>query len=210
MNNENWLVKSTAAGKADLSTIIKTPEANPERLYHLIADIIDQDPYELDGRKWAARPQSFYVEQLGYSVETLRRIIKLPPFVRQTREIAGRNTTLLRLGNPDVLTDKHLANTMSKIWRLKIGRPQTSKAEYGCICGLIGIWPKEHAIEIFKLVLDQWSDFMACAKFEMDELEAKGEGKAKFYKWPSLTVIRRFSNAAIEVWTTEKQAKLSW
>ena len=94
---------------------------NVESLRLLVAAEIALNPFEHEGFQWAARPQEWWIEQLGFSVSTLNRLIRKPPFVRQTKQIDGKNTTLLREGKPGQKTPRHIANMMSRNWRKRSG-----------------------------------------------------------------------------------------
>lgn len=173
-------------------------------LRELIAAEIAVNPFEHEGFQWAARRQEWWTEQLGFSVSTLNRLIRKPPFVRQMKQIDGRNTTLLRDGKPGPKTPRHIANIMSRIWRRKYDRPVT-RVEYGCMIGLAEEWPDGHQVEIFKLVISNegWPEFMAGVWIEI----AKLDGVKRFYKFPTLTVIRRFHMVGVELYQMNAQQK---
>lgn len=88
-----------------------------DALRKLVAGEIAANPYLLYGFDWCAMPQPMMAAKLGFSVETLRRLISKPPFVRVYREIDGKKRVLVREGVPPPITPKHIANTMSKVWR---------------------------------------------------------------------------------------------
>lgn len=177
-----------------------------ESLRALVAAEIAANPFEHEGFQWAARPQEWWTEQLGFSVSTLNRLIRKPPFVRQTKQIAGKNTTLLREGKPGQKTPRHIANIMSRMWRKRYDRPVT-RSEYGCMNGLAEEWPDGHQVEIFKLVISNegWPEFMAGVHIQVDLLGHNG--KKRFYKFPTLTVMRRFHAVALELYQMQQQAK---
>lgn len=162
------------------------------------------NPFEHEGFQWAARPQDWWTEQLGFSVSTLNRLIRKPPFVRQTKQIDGKNTTLLREGKAGKKTPRHIANIMSRIWRKRYDRSVT-RYEYGCMIGLAEEWPEGHQVEIFKLVISKegWPEFMAGVWIEI----AKLDGVKHFYKFPTLTVMRRFHTVALELYQMHSQQK---
>jgi hypothetical protein len=175
-----------------------------ESLRALIAAEIAVNPFEHEGFQWAARPQEWWTEQLGFSVSTLNRLIRKPPFVRQTKQIDKKNTTLLREGKPGQKTPRHVANIMSRIWRKRYDRPVT-RAEYGCMIGLAQEWPEGYQVEIFKRVISNegWPEFMAGAWIEITKLD----GVKRFYKFPTLTVMRRFHTVAVELYQMHAQQK---
>lgn len=175
-----------------------------EALRKLVAVSVAGSPYEYEGFQWCALPQSIIAGELGISVETLRRMISKPPFVRERTHKEGKPITLIREGIPGPMTTRHVANMMSRIWRKRYGRA-VAKAEYGCMIGLAENWPKGHQVEIFRLVISKegWAEFMAGAWIEIEKLE----GVKRFYKFPSLTVMRRFHTVAVELYQMHAQQK---
>lgn len=177
-----------------------------EPLRKLIADSIANQPHELDGFLWAAHPQDWYCAELDISKETLRRWISKPPFVRQVKQIDGRNMTLLREGEPGPITHRHIANIMSNIFRKKFDKPVTRKG-YGCLIGLAETWPQGEQVEIFKTVLADWQSFMSGVHCIIMEMQDAGEDVVKrFYSFPSISVMRRFSDVALELHLMKVQA----
>lgn len=175
-----------------------------EALRSLITESIRANPVELDGFQWAAHPQEELCRKLGISVSTLYRRVKAPPFVSKRRLIDGKMTALIREGLPGPQTHYDLAQIMSAIWRKKFGKANTKK-EFGCLKGLAEVWPEGQQVQIFKTVLNDWSAFMAGAKIEMQLLG--DEGRPLYYEFPSLTVLRRFPEVAVELHQMTQQAK---
>ena len=112
-------------------------------------------------------------------------------------------TALIREGLSGPKTHYDLAQVMSAIWRKKFGKPNT-KPEFGCLVGLAEVWPDGEQVDIFKIVLNDWSAFMAGAKIEMQLLG--DEGRPLYYEFPSLTVLRRFPEVAVELHRMTQQA----
>jgi hypothetical protein len=82
-----------------------------------------------------------------------------------------------------------------------LARPiSTTHREYGCLCGLAEHWPDGAEVALFKLVLKDWPAFMSGVKVQLAEMAGKGQPvKWRYYEWPSLAVVRRFANIAIEM-----------
>lgn len=180
------------------------PKPKPEAVRKLIADTIATAPFELDGFQWCALPQPVIASMLGMSVETLRRVISKPPFIRERTHKDGKPVTLLREGVPAPMTHRHVANIMSRIWRKKYDRT-VNKAEYGCMIGLAENWPDGHQVEIFKLAVKEWTEFMAGVHIQIELLG--DEGVKRFYEFPTLTVMRRFHTVATELYSMQQQQK---
>jgi hypothetical protein len=93
---------------------------------------------------------------------------------------------------------------MCRIWRKRFGRT-VRRHEYGCIIGLAEEWPDGRQVEIFKLVTSNegWPEFMAGVWIEI----AKLDGVKHFYKFPTLTVMRRFHTVAVDLYQMHVQQK---
>jgi hypothetical protein len=172
---------------------------NATALKTLIEECCLEDAYQLDGYVWTSRPQELLSAKLQISVATLRRYISKPPFVRKSRHVNGKLTTLLRVGEPGPETDYDIAQKMSAIWRKKTSKKNTPK-EFGCLIGLAQNWPKGHQIELFKICLNEWQDFMSAVDYWIQTQEPDVDAVYKhYYKYPSITVMRRFHLAAMEL-----------
>ncbi|MEP9387259.1 hypothetical protein [Mesorhizobium sp. KR9-304] len=177
------------------------PQYHVDALRDLVAATIAASPYELDGFSWCALPQPEMAAKIGCSVETVRRIIRKPPFVRRRR----KNITLVREGVPGPVTNYDRAQIMSSIWRKVTGK-RTTIHEFHCLLGLAGEWPEGLQITLFKIVLWDWPFFMSAVKHHIDmELSVSSlEGKEptlkkRFFAFPSITVMRRFAFLALEI-----------
>jgi len=177
------------------------------KLIELIAAGIVSHPIERGGFLWCGAPQDEWAKELKVSTRNFRRMIQEPPIVREPANVEtpeGKivKYTLLRVakqGEPPTKTPQHVANIMRSVWKEKVDRPISGK-EHGCLLGLAQVWPEGCQIDIFKTVLDNWSGFMAGVKIIQEIMAHKGEAvTVKFYKYPSITVMRRFPQAAIEL-----------
>ena len=169
------------------------------RLRELVEQRAAQQPHHLDGRAWAAEPQDWYCGQLGVSPATLRRAIAGPPFVRTTRRVDGRNVTLLRVGDPAPKSARDYVNIMRAIWRRRTRR-QLGAREAGCLYGLVGAWPEGETPKLLALVLDDWPEFMAGVK------AAAPEAGDRYLRYPSLALVRRYPQVAVEMQLMRDQA----
>lgn len=176
-----------------------------ELLCALIASEIAANPFQLDGHQWAARPVEWWTAKLGKSERTLRDwITKAGNIVRDRALVDGKVTPVLRLGDPNAMTTRHMARILEKVWKDKTSIP-TSAADFGRFSQLARDWPDGYQPAILKHVLADWQLFMSAVDFVVEEVNSlanvNGEPpplKKKFFKFPSLRVIVAFSAAAVE------------
>lgn len=173
--------------------------SNKEALCMLIETVIASDPIELEGFIWAARPQDWWTAQLGFSISTLNRLIREPPFVRKRR----KGMTLLRIGEPGPVTPYDLALSMSTIFRKRF-KKQTTLLDFQCLLALASEdwpdgWPNGLEIELFKLVTSKegWVEFMVGVKLI--------EPVPKFYEFPVIPLIRKHHRVAVDMLVTRYQ-----
>lgn len=116
--------------------------------------------------------------------------------MRKRRHVQSKITTIIRVGTPEPKTQRDYVNILATIWRQKIGRPIPAD-EIPLLWGLVADWPEGQAPALLSCVLDNWAGFMAGAHMEIERL---GEaGFKRYYRYPSLPVIRRFYTAAVEL-----------
>jgi hypothetical protein len=202
------LVLKMASGKILHLKTKHIPQLSPKasQIAKLIADVINADPHHQDGFAWANRPQEWWSAKLGFSVETFRRLISKPPFVRERiiDPSTAKQVTLVRVGKPGQKTKKHLQNIMSAIWRKQMECNLPSKC-FGHLAGLVDHWGHDRAVDIFKLVMNDWSRFMAGVHMEIALLG--DEGKKRYYRYPATSVILRFWSVGVEMYVMDQQAK---
>lgn len=175
-------------------------------LLQIIEKAALEEPYEYDGLTWARFTQPELAETAGFSLSTVERLIREPPIQRLSiKDLeTGRKVTLLRVGEK-VLTATDRARIMAKIAE-KAGA-RVERAHYGMLRGLVNAWPADLQLAIFECAMRNWSDFMIGVDFEIEAMKARGEKAVKrFYKFPSIGVIRRFPAVALELYETELQA----
>lgn len=180
-------------------------QSKTEARQQLVSGVIASEPFELDGFQWCAMPQTDMAAKLDFSISTLNRLIRKPPFVRDRTHREGKPITLVREGQPGAKTPRHVANIMSRIWRQRFNRYPT-RAEYGCMIGLAETWPDGRQVEIFKLIVSPqgWAEFMAGVHIDVELL---GDlGKKRFYKFPTLSVMRLFHSRAVERYQMQQQS----
>lgn len=185
------------------------------KLAVLVEQTITETPFELDGRRWAARSQEEWASLIDASVATLRRIISKPPFVRdRTHNAEGHQITVLRLGKPGKKSPRHLANIMANIFEQKTKRRPTKRG-YGCLVGCAGVWPEGHQVEIFRLVMKEWSTFMDRFRLALDTGAIEPPTPKEYAKpvpylklqHPHLPTLRLGASVAVELYQMRLQEK---
>jgi hypothetical protein len=198
----------------------------------LVEKTIAEDPYELDGFAWAARPQSFYCAELSISTATLRRLISEPPFVRLPKlvgdgpvVISGKKQisgpvkmTLLRTGEAPPKSIADTANETKKImiavWKKTTGHPVTqdqTRLLWGMALDMMGLCAElglpvdaagELSIAVIKYALADWKAVATATKFAAQSTPGY---KPRFYDYPSIANIRRFYKAAVHAYAMHLQ-----
>lgn len=182
-------------------------DAKTQRVIELVKQGLAEAPFPHDGVEWVAASQPEWAAELGFSVETFRRIISKPPFDRDRKLINGKTVCLVRIGEKRPHSHKRIANTIAKIWKSKTGL-DVDRHYYGCFYGCAETWPADCAVDIFKCVLANWEQFASVAK---DNLWAASASKGKephaerHYKYPSPSFIRKTTDAAIEFYIMQMQ-----
>ena len=186
----------------------KAPGVKVKKIVDLVAKTVASEGFEHLGVTWAKRPQNWWVESLGFSVETFRRYVSKPPFARECviDPDTGVKVTLIRVGPTMPKTRKHIQNTLVGIWRAKTGL-DISRKQYGHFAGMVDHWG-DQAEEILKLVLSDVPAFMAGAKIEIAMLGDKGYMRY-FNEFPPTSFILRFHQAGSEMYLMKQQAKFA-
>lgn len=136
-----------------------------EALSRYIQAGIEADPVEHNGSLWVTVRQSDLADTLGIPLPSLKRLIKMPPFVRTAKGLGDAKRTLMRLGEPEVEDpQKRIANTMSKMWRQNRGWELTPASHYGPLLGLARVLPEGWQIKIFKHAVNFWGEFVTLTR----------------------------------------------
>lgn len=184
----------------------KDRQEKHDRLCRLINEVIEaNEPQTFEGYNWAILPQSEWCKLLGVSDRTLRELIKITPICKTTTKVEGQKTVLLRVGVPDPKDTLKAAKVMADLFFKNTGKKPTEQ-ERGMLRGLAQQWPLGAETQIFQCVLNLWPEFMAGVKLEVERMLYAGE-KAfnRFYKYPSISVILRFHQVAVELYTMQLQ-----
>jgi len=181
---------------------IKEPSASAARqeLIALIEDLVSKDPFTFEGHAWAARPQSFWCEQIHVSTKTLGRYITEPPIVRRRKVVEGKLMSLLRIGEPPPKDANEYARILRGVWRNKTGMDAPADDEgrqqwehwkrclWGYVKDVMAVpavqeftdEPGELAVAAFKHALDCWQMVAAGIKIAA---EARPNYKPRFWDY---------------------------
>ncbi len=92
------------------------------------------------------------------------------------------------------------------------GKVKVSPREHGCLVGLAEVWPDGHQMAILKCVLEDWTGFIVLAKMTAEAAQDAETGDtdlpvpgAKFFNHPTLPVVRKFAEAAVEFYLGKLQ-----
>lgn len=195
-------------------------KARHDKLCELILTSMETEGQDHDGRRWIVRPCAEWAAALGVDRKTVSRLIQHPPIQRLDTgalDASGKwkRVTALRLalpGEPPLAPGpKHIAHKMQKLFVAKTGRTP-GKMEYGCMIGLAELWPAGYQVAIFTHLLAEWGWYAAAIKarieFERDALGVTGL-VARYYRFPSIRVLRRWPHVVADAYLTDWQLKYS-
>lgn len=200
-----------------------TIELTKAKLAGLITDCIaglhEDPPVERGGVTWMPADQEVLARHLGVSVKTLYRWTAELPFQREAAAVYGHGkVSLFRVvvaGEKPVRTPQHVANIMRNIWAEKVGTPITPH-QHGCLIGLAKTWPEGSQLDIFKHVLNHWSDYMGTVKHFMRLIAEASETPLttakdnttfynRYFRYPTITVMLRFQGEAVASYAMKLQ-----
>ena len=189
-------------------------------LCDLISQTIETDGQEANGFIWAVRSRQDWASLMGVEPRTIAALITLPPIVRLSTmaEDGGqpRRAVALRIGQPGevakpLTADQSaatLAKEMGKLFRAKTGKAVTPK-EFGMLRGLAGVWPDGWQVQVFRFALSDWPSTMAAVKLAEALLHDDPDHQGRFYRFPSISVMRRFASTVADAFLTDHQTKVN-
>jgi hypothetical protein len=71
--------------------------------------------------------------------------------------------------------------------------------EYGCMVGLAKEWPTGLQVELFKMVINDWMEFMAGVKVVQAQEAGLGTVKPMYFEYPHIKTLRRYCKVAVEM-----------
>ncbi|AXC50384.1 hypothetical protein DRW48_12420 [Paracoccus suum] len=195
------------------------PSKRLQAFCDLIAAEVAAHPFELDGRIWAMLPRKEWAVRLQVEVKTVSRLSQQAPIERLDTGRKGANGTPVRMlalrvmlpgEKPVGMSHRHMANIMRKMFESKTGRT-LGNAKWGMLKGLAETWPEGHQLTIFADALGEWPFYAAGVKARIEfERDAYGTpGTVRFYRYPSVSVMRRWPNAVADAYLTRWQSKNS-
>lgn len=156
-----------------------------------------------EGFAWAAMSQPAWCEMLKISDHTLRELAKCCPPIVSTKTVNenGKPIVLYRLGSEPHESPKHLANIMAKLFRQKYRVKRISPHAWGCLIGLVGVWPDGVQIDIFRTVLADVKAFMAAVK----GIDSDCPHSIRYYEWLPIPLLRKYHAIALELYIATVQ-----
>jgi hypothetical protein len=198
-------------------SVVKTKlTAGEMALLDLVKEEIATAPHEHFGQIWAARPMAWYAEKLGVTTRQVNRRVRSIPLVWRLGKVNGKNLPLLRDGDPADKTPYDFAQMMSAEFR-KHTKRQTSAKAFGSLVYFAEEF-KEYSVDVFCTILDDWGGFLAAVKVAITDGLAGFDPYCKepdafryrYYQFPSIHVIRRFSYVAYHYYEHRLKEEADW
>ncbi len=93
-------------------------------------------------------------------------------------------------------TDAQIKKINKTLGRL---RENETRSEYGCMVGLAKDWPAGLQIELFKMAVNDWTEFMGGVKVVQAHEAAMGTAKPMYFKYPHIKTLRRYHKVAVDM-----------
>jgi hypothetical protein len=179
-----------------------------EKFVQLVKQIIgglhpDTQPLELDDHRWAALSQASWSERLGVTSRTLRSLAQIPPIVFTQAKVSGLRMVVYRLGDEPHTSFRTIALQMQAMLQKKNKQKYYNSHHFGCLIGLAETWPEGCQLDIFKYVINNWSDFMVGAKACTENDQHLG----RYLELVSPPVLRKYPEVALDMYGTYLQGK---
>lgn len=194
----------------------KDKQKRHDRLCTLIQELVKTEGQVLHGYTWALRSRNAWADLVEVSPPTLTDLTNHPPIQKLVTmgydDETGRavKVTALRVGEAPKFSTRDMANIMGKAFTKQTGK-KVSKQEWGMLNGMAENFPEGYQIDIFKHAItpDGWHGFMAICSVEVRQMidEAKEQGQTssafkRYYRYPSIRVLRRFWEFAADAYKT--------
>ncbi|MGO9771716.1 MAG: hypothetical protein ACLPSW_19665 [Roseiarcus sp.] len=192
-----------------------------EKLEKIVTGLIETEPFEREGLKWACRPLAYYCEQIGLSDKTLRLWLKKTPFetrVALTRKWkmvngvgqlgCGQKVCLIRTGER-VMTANDAKNIMAAIWRKRFPEYVEENLirwenDRRCLLNIAKDLTPQFAVKVFEWTLDNWQTAASAMKLAA---EAAPGYKTPFYQFPTIRYVCHFWKACAFAYLSDQQSK---
>jgi hypothetical protein len=208
-----WMYETQKKAPSVLKTKLSTGE---KALLDLVRDEIATSPHEHFGQLWAAQTMAWYAGKLGITERQVNRRVRSIPLVWRQAKVNGTKLPLLRDGEPADKTPYDFAQMMSAEFRKRLKR-QTSAKQFGSLVHFAQEF-KEYSVDVFCTILDDWGGFMAAVKIAITDGLAGFDPYSKdpstfryrYYQFPSIQVIRRFSYVAYHYYEDRLKEEENW
>lgn len=198
------------------STVKAKLSAGEKALLDLVKAEIANSPHEHFGQVWAAQHMAWYAEKLGISERQVNRRVRSIPLVWRQARVQGTMLALLRDGEPADKTPYDFAQMMAAEFRKRTKR-QISARQFGSLVHFAQEF-KEYSVDVFCTILDDWAGFMAAVKVAITDglagfdpyCKEPGAFRYRYYQYPSIHVIRRFSYVAYHYYEHRLKEEADW
>lgn len=121
------------------------------------------------------------------------------PAHRETLE-TEKNLLQVALQNGSAKDKKEAIERITAIDKT-LGRLRTKETptEYGCMVGLAKEWPTGLHVELFKMAINDWVEFMAGVKVVQAKEAALGIAKPMYFEYPHIKTLRRYHYVAVDM-----------
>lgn len=213
---------SEALAAIDVLKLKSKKREQVRRLAAYVEQASAKRPHKRGGLDWCADPQPEVATAINVSVRTLQELLTYPVFQTERAQVGEerRVASLIRIvpiGQTPKLTPETIACGMRREFLTRYGEAMKAHGSgftsemHGCFVGLAQLWPDGAQMDIFKIVLDDWTGFMSGAQIVIEaKIKAGLDPKAekKFWKFPSPSVMRRFWGVAIQLAAMKAQEEL--
>ncbi len=185
----------------------------------IIQKLVETEGQEFDGKTWVLRSRKEWADLVGVALPTITSLSNIPPIEKLVKlvdnskglPVKAMALRIMRDGDKQTKSVRDLARVMQHLYNEKTGQKIT-REQFGMLNGLAKDWPEGYQIEIFKHVIstDGWCSYMAALSLHIDLLtEAEGEkGHTKrYYRFPSIPVLRKYWQVAADAYKSDMQQK---
>ena len=168
----------------------------------VIASKNPQTTRDFEGYMWAVMKQSEWSDLLEISDKTLRALAKISPVVStKTKNGRGPPIVLYRTGAKPHESSRVTALKMKRAFRKAYPGWKYNSKDFGCLCGLAGLWPSGVQVDILRSVIDDMGAFKTRVKM----LDPDSQFSIRFYDFVCLPLLRKFPEVGLEMYVMRLQ-----